>query len=163
MTSTALDNMWAGIIAPPSEWHRDMQHLYEGTAGAISLHHQVQYSSIGRASQYASNLAAEIARSIVDKTEHALQAPDGGSGEDSDGAKEIPSLETKLLVCGLLDLLCQLVTTFPHSDEIVRDAKALALKLIRTSNKKEFRNKAVSWPPLFHVSLFLGGTNFSQM
>jgi hypothetical protein len=137
-----------------------MRHLYEGTAGAISLHHQAQYSNIGRAPQYASNLAADIARSIVDKTELVLQASDGGN---NDSAKEIPNLEARLLVSGLLDLLCQLVMAFPQSDEIVQDAKALALKLIQTSNKKEFRNKAVSWAILISCFMFLRRTDLSQI
>lgn len=129
-----------------------MRHLYEGTAGAISLHHQAQYSNIGRASQYASSLAIEIAKSIVDKIELGLRAVASSERSDSDDeedavrgeTEDLPSLETRLLVSGLLDLTGQLVMAFPECDEIVEDAKSLALKLIQTSDKKEFRNKAVS-------------------
>ncbi|CUS10604.1 unnamed protein product [Tuber aestivum] len=150
-TPTALDKIWARITAPPSGWHKDVRHLYEGTAGAISLHHQAQYGSdIGRASQYASILATEIAKSIVDKIELGLRAfvPSGGSVSDDgrsivrDETGDLPSLETRLLVSGLLDLTGQLVMAFPECDEIVEGAKSLALKLILTSDKKEFRNKA---------------------
>ncbi|PWW72792.1 hypothetical protein C7212DRAFT_223317 [Tuber magnatum] len=149
-TPTALDKIWARITAPPSGWHKDVRHLYEGTAGAISLHHQAQYSNIGRASQYASSLAIEIAKSIIDKIELGLRAFIPSEGSDSDGedgvargeTEDLPSLETRLLVSGLLDLTGQLVMAFPECDEIVEDAKSLALKLILTSDKKEFRNKA---------------------
>ncbi|RPB03604.1 hypothetical protein L873DRAFT_1669581 [Choiromyces venosus 120613-1] len=148
ITPTALDKIWARITAPPSGWHKDMRHLYEGTAGAISLHHQAQYSNIGRAPQYASSLAIEIAKSIVDKIDLGLMAlapSDGSDSDDEEGVGEtedLPGLETRLLVSGLLDLMGQLVMAFPECDEIVEDAKSLALKLIQTSDKKEFRNKA---------------------
>ncbi|KAG0635106.1 hypothetical protein HOY80DRAFT_475702 [Tuber brumale] len=149
-TPTALDKIWARITAPPSGWHKDMRHLYEGAAGAISLHHQAQYSNIGRASQYASSLAIEIAKSIVDKIELGLRAlapSEGSDNDDEEGAtrdetEDPPGLETRLLVSGLLDLTGQLVMAFPECDEIVGDAKSLALKLVLTSDKKEFRNKA---------------------
>jgi hypothetical protein len=98
-------------------------------------------------------MAAEIAKYVVDKTELVLRelAQPGGS----DDGRDLPSLETRLHVSGLLDLLSQLVMAFPKSEEVVRDVKKLALKLIQTANKKEFRNKAVRSELLF--LFFFGG------
>lgn len=152
-TPEALDKMFARIRAPSSEWHKDMRHLYEGTAGAISLHHQALSKSPSRISQYAGNLAAEVTRSIVDRAEQELEAL--GSRQDltkrskSMTSKSFPTHEAHLLISGLLDLLSQLVAAFQSSEDIQREAKSLSMNIIHTSDRPEFRYKAVSYPHHF--------------
>jgi hypothetical protein len=62
-----------------------------------------------------------------------------------------------MLICGLLDLLSQLVSTFPHIDEIVVNAEDLALRLIRRSDKRAFRYKSVCSPDI-HIFLPLANS-----
>lgn len=129
-----------------------MRHLYEGTAGAISLQHQAQSKNPTRACQYAGILAADIARSIVERTEHELNAlssqQNSATLSETKIAGVLPSHEAHLMISGLLDLLNQLVAAFPASDEIVEGAKSLSMKIIQTSNRSAFRYKAVSHPKL---------------
>lgn len=129
-----------------------MRHLYEGTAGAISLHHQALSKNPTRTSQYAGNLAVEVTRSIVDRAEQELEAL--SLQEDSINGSETKTSgkskhESHLLISGLLDLLSQLVAAFQSSEDIEREAKSLSMKIIYTSNRPEFRYKAVSYPQKF--------------
>lgn len=145
-TPEDLDNIFARIKAPPSEWHKDMRHLYEGTAGAISLQHQAQSRNPTRACQYAGILAADISRSIVERAEQellALTSQDEIISEPITApAGVLPKHEAHLMISGLLDLLNQLVSAFPDSEEIVEQAKGLSMKIIQTSDRPAFRYKA---------------------
>lgn len=126
-----------------------MRHLYEGTAGAISLHHQALSKNPSRTSQYAGNLAVEVTRSIVDRTEQELEAlssrQDSTNRSKSKTSGLFPTHETHLLISGLLDLLSQLVTAFQLLEDIQREAKSLSMNIIHTSDRPEFRYKAVSY------------------
>ncbi|KAF8537063.1 hypothetical protein BDD12DRAFT_888648 [Trichophaea hybrida] len=139
-----IDAVFARITASPSPWHKEMRHLYEETTGVISSHHQSKSSNPSDAG----TLAGDIARTIIEKLKEQLQAFDNirydvsnsASFEGSDGILSI--WDAQMFVCGLLDLLSQLVSAFPTSENIVENAKALALDLIRNSDKRAFRYKA---------------------
>lgn len=151
--SPKIDEVYTRITAAPSDWHKDIRSLYEGTATAISMHQQ---SRPGHPSRAAANLAAEVARSVMDKVEEELRAYKWNSNPllqgmlrnrgNSTVSAPRPALEAQLFVCGLLDLLNQLIATFPKSEETVSRGKALALRLIRRSEERVFRYKAVSMP-----------------
>lgn len=130
-----------------------MRHLYEGTAGAISLHHQALSRNPSRTSQYAGNLAVEVTRSIIDRAEQELEAL--SSQQDSPNESKSKISEAHLLISGLLDLLSQLVAAFQSSEDIQRGAKCLSMKIIHTSDRPEFRYKAVSYSQYF-LDLFMG-------
>ncbi len=147
-----LEAVFERMTAAPSDWHKDLRHLYEGVAGAITLHHQAQSSRPNRASQLAPVLAADVARSILVKLEHELKPFQRErkpllrgfleEGVNRDEGK--PLLSAQLFVCGLLDLLNELIAAFPTYEEVAGEGKALALLLIRKSDKRAFRYKAVS-------------------
>lgn len=122
-----------------------MRHLYEGTAGAISLHHQALSKTPSRTSQYAGNLAAEVTRSIVDRAEQELEALSSNRSKPGPPGS-FPTHEAHLLISGLLDLLSQLVTAFQSSEDIQKEAKSLSMNIIHTSDRPEFRYKAVCYP-----------------
>lgn len=129
-----------------------MRHLYEGTAGAISLHHQALSKNPTRTSQYAGNLAVEVTRSIVDRAEQELEAlglQEDLIGEEIKASGTLLKHEAHLLISGLLDLLSQLVTAFQSSEDIQKEAKSLSMKIIHTSDTPEFRYKAVRYPRRF--------------
>lgn len=50
-----------------------------------------------------------------------------------------------MFICGMLDLLAQLVGAFPDYVEVVDDSVVLALEIIKRSHKQAFRSKAVSF------------------
>lgn len=122
-----------------------MRHLYEGTAGAISLHHQALSKTPSQTSQYAGNLAAEVTRSIVDRAEQELEALSSNRSK-SGSPGSFSTHEAHLLISGLLDLLSQLVIAFRSSEDIQKEAKSLSMNIIHTSDRPEFRYKAVCYP-----------------
>lgn len=120
-----------------------MRHLYEGTAGAISLHHQALSKTPSRTSRYAGNLASEVTRLIVDRAEQELEALSSNRSK-SGVSGSFPTHEAHLLISGLLDLLSQLVAAFRSLEDIQKEAKSLSMNIIHTSDRPEFRYKAVS-------------------
>jgi hypothetical protein len=153
-----VSDIFARVTAAPSQWHKDMRHLYEGTVGAIFLHQQAESNHPTKASQYADILASDVSRTVVERLEIQLKAFDSQrrssgsphSNRSDDSRSELLRWDSQMFVCGLLDLLSQLASTFPRSEIIVGDAKALALRLIRDSDQKAFRYKAVSSDLLGH-------------
>jgi hypothetical protein len=122
-----------------------MRHLYEETTGVISSHHQSKSSNPNDAS----TLAGDIAQTIIEKLKRQLHFFDNIRHDVSNSIRfedsgDILSIwDVQMFVCGLLDLLSQLVTAFPTSKNIVENSKAVALDLIRNSDKRAFRYKAV--------------------
>lgn len=142
-----IEAVFARVTAAPSLWHRDMHHLYEGAVGAISLYHQSKSEPPPKGSQYASTLAVEVARSILDNLELQLQALDEPSLPAGTPENQIDwDLNVDMYICGMLDLLSQLISAFPDSEDIARESKTLAIRLIRDSDKRAFRYKAVGYP-----------------
>jgi hypothetical protein len=150
-----ISDIFARVTAPPSRWHKDMRHLLEGTVAAIFLHQLAESDHPTEASQYADLLANEVSQTVLERLE--LQLETFESRRDSSGAphfsnwsdgtrSELSRPDSQMFICGLLDLLSQLVSTFPNSGVIVADSKALALKLIRDSDQRAFRYKAVGFP-----------------
>ena len=146
-----IANVYARITAPPSQWHTDMRHLYEGTVTAIALQHQAKSSNPPMTAGFTVSLASDVMQSIVGKLEKELE--DFGEHKHSSlsclpqshwrDSDVFPFRDGQMLICGLLDLLSQLVSTFPKDETVVAEPKALALRLIRHSDKRAFRYKAV--------------------
>ncbi|KAL7272547.1 SPS-sensor component ptr3 [Rhizina undulata] len=123
-----LEGLFSRITAPQSKWHKDMREVYEDAIGVICSHHLAQSRYATPASQFAKRLIDEIVNAIVEKVATFIYS------------RPIP--DTQLQVCGLLDLINQLVAAFPQSDSVVGKARQVALELIRDSDKREYRYKA---------------------
>ncbi|KAI5780820.1 hypothetical protein EDC01DRAFT_256485 [Geopyxis carbonaria] len=146
-----IDALFLRITASPSEWHADMRSLHEGTLGAISLQHQALFRDPPKGAQYASVLAADVARSVINRLDSELkpflrnrQSLISGlvRGTIRLGTNRVPSRDTQLFVCSMLDCLVQLVAAFPTKRNIVQDSKSLAHRLIGRSEIMAFRYKA---------------------
>lgn len=143
--------VFARVSAPPTHWFEDMRGLYESAVDAILLHHQERSSNLRQGpSLQAAIRASAVAQTIIERLELQLAAFDENRGNDENnwGAADgshigLSKLDVQIFTCGLLDLLSQLVATFPGSEDIVLGARALALRLIRTSGEKAFRYKGV--------------------
>ncbi|KAI5854379.1 hypothetical protein BZA05DRAFT_335629 [Tricharina praecox] len=141
--------VFARVSAPPTHWFEDMRGLYESAVDAILLHHQERSSNLRQGpSLQAAIRASAVAQTIIERLELQLAAFDENRGNDENnwGAADgshigLSKLDVQIFTCGLLDLLSQLVATFPGSEDIVLGARALALRLIRTSGEKAFRYK----------------------
>lgn len=117
---------------------------------AISLRHQSLYKTPTQASQFAHALAEEIGKSLMLKLENEVRMLEDDLETHAVTIKSLPktdepvmSRDTQMFICGLLDLLNQLVGAFPMSKGIVEQAKSIAFYLLRNSNTKSFRYKAV--------------------
>lgn len=149
----AISAIFARITAPPSPWHHEMKVLHQETARAISLHHLSKSKPLVVDT---SIQVDEIARNVIAILKQQLGAFDRMRGlnvssrdgylEGSDDGGPRLIWDTQMFICGLLDLLSQLVSAFPTHAGIVDSAKALALDLIRSSDNRAFRYKAVSTP-----------------
>jgi len=146
-----IATVFARVSAPPTHWLGDMRGLYESTIDCILLHHQERSRNLRQGpSPQAAIRASKVARTIVERLELQLAAFDGSRGGDDKnwGAADgsyigLSKLDVQIFTCGLLDLLSQLVATFPKSEKIVTGARSLALRLIRTSDETAFRYKGV--------------------
>lgn len=65
--------------------------------------------------------------------------------EDGGESPEAPPRESHMFICGMLDLVAQLVSAFPDYVDVVDDSVELAMEIIRRSHKQAFRSKAVSF------------------
>lgn len=124
--------------------------MYECSVGSIGWQHQSKFTSPTKFAQFARPWALDIKTTLVDRLERELQGfPHNAPREDApleDGTvpPESPPREGHMFICGMLDLLAQLVGAFPDYDKVVDDSVELAMEIIKRSHKQAFRSKAVS-------------------
>ncbi|KAF8460629.1 hypothetical protein BDZ91DRAFT_738835 [Kalaharituber pfeilii] len=138
LTVGDMEQIYARIVAAPSEWHGDIRHLAEYVSHATHLKYQaLSLNNTMHTVMHSESFPMNITHTIIDRIEKEL------AGIELIISKEdfIPPREAQLLVAGLLDLLDQLVASF-SSSEIRSRVEELALKIITTSNIPEFRFKA---------------------
>lgn len=135
-TLEQMEGIYARMTASPSEWHQDLSLLAETVSHTISLgyHYMTARLDVG-SPMHCGPVPGNIPRIIIERIQKELGTYDQAS---------YPLYrEAQLFITALLDLLVQLVTTFPSSEEAIEHSEQLALSIIMTSHSEELRLKAV--------------------
>ena len=131
-----MEKIYSRMTASPSEWHQDLQLLAETVSHTISIgYHYMSARLDVDPPLHSGPVPGNIPRIIIERIQKEL-----GSFEQ---ASSILYHETQLFIIALLDLLVQLVTTFPSSEEAIENSEQLALSIVMTSHSQELRLKAV--------------------
>lgn len=141
-----ISEIFARITALPSPRHHEMKFLHQETATAIALRHLSKSKPLVVDTSIPVD---EISQNIIAILRQQLGAFDDMMRDGYlEGSADAPLLiwDAQMFICGLLDLLSQLASALPTRAGIVDGAKALALHLIRSSDNRAFRYKAVSAP-----------------
>ena len=131
-----MEEIYSRMTASPSEWHQDLQLLAETVSHTISLGYHYMSARLDMGSPlHCGPIPGNIPRIIIERIQKELSSFEQAS---SPLYREI-----QLFITALLDLLVQLVTTFPSSEEAIEHSEQLALSIIMTSHSQELRLKAV--------------------
>lgn len=135
-----MNEIYTRLAATPSDWHEDAHLLSETVSHAMNLEYQSKSTRNDMLPVVRPRpLPGNIPRIIIERIQKELNT---GNLVSADGVAFAPR-ETQLFVITLLDLLVQLVTTFPACEEAIESSEQLALNIITTSNDRELRLKAV--------------------
>ena len=131
-----MEEIYNRITAQPSNWHESVYELFN-----IVLHTVYRgYHSLSRRKAettpvYLDILPENVTRTIIKRIKLELSDFElSGSGEPR---------EIQLIVTALLDLLVNVVATFPSCEEAIESSEQLGLQIITTCDIRELRLKAV--------------------